>query len=205
MRKKSERGSTMIETALSLLVLMPLLMGTSVVGVNLVRAIQVNQFCRDVAHLYAYGIDFAQTGNKTLLTHLAQGLNVQASGGEGAVVFSTVTFVAGTDCIAAGYAANTTSCPNLNQAVFTRRIVVGNPSKLTSHYGTPPSSIVGSDGYIAATNYLRNTSDRASGFGSIMSINSGQFAYLTETYVAAPDLDWRGFMSGTGTYTYNIF
>ncbi len=205
MRKKSERGSTMVETALSLLVLMPLLMGTSVVGVNLVRAIQVNQFCRDVAHLYAYGIDFAQTGNQNLLVHLAQGLNVQTSGGEGAVVFSTVTYVADTDCLAAGLQANTTSCPNLNQAVFTRRLVVGNPNKLSSHFGTPPSNIIGNDGYISASNYLRIKADRAGGFGNLMAIDSGQFAYLTEAYVAAPDLDWKGFMSGTGTYAFNIF
>ena len=205
MKRTRNRGGMAIEFSLSLFVLMPLLMGTSVIGMNLLRAIQVTQFCRDVGHMYAYGIDFSQAANKTLLTHLAQGLDVQTSGGNGAVIFSTVTFVGSTDCTAAGLAANTTSCPNLNQAVFCRRIVVGDPSKLTSHYGTPNSSIIGAGGYITSTNYLRDTSDRAAGFSNLMSLSSGQFAYLTEAYVAAPDIDWKGYMTGTGSYSFNIF
>ncbi len=201
----NKRGSTIIEFALSLIVLMPLLMGTAVIGINLARAIQVTQFCRDVAHMYAYGIDFSQSGNQALLTNLGQGLNIQTSGGTGTVIFSTVTFVGPNDCVAAGLQANTTSCPNMNQSVFTRRIVVGNASGLTSHYGTPALGIVGANGYISTANYLRNTSDRAAGFSSLMALSSGQYAYLTEAYVAAPDVDWQGFMTGTGAYAFNIF
>ncbi len=205
MRRRSERGSIMVETVLSLLVLMPLLMGTSVIGMNLVRAIQVRQFSRDVAHLWAYGIDFSKDGNQTLMTHLAQGLNVQKTGGNGVVIFSTVTMVGDADCTAGGLKANTTSCPNLNQAVYVRRIVVGDPTKLTSKFGTPPSNIVGSDGKIAASDYLTNKADRVPAFTTLMAINSGEYKFLTEVYVAASDLDWKGFMSGTGTYSYNIF
>ncbi len=205
MAKQKQRGSTAIELALSLLVLMPLLMGTSVLGINLVRGIQVTQFCRDVAHMYAYGVDFSQPGSKVLLTNLAQGLNVKTQGGDGVVLFSTVTSIVDADCLAAGLAATTSKCPNLGQAVFTRRIVVGNSSLMRSHYGTPPSNIVGSDGYISASNYLKNTGARAVGFETLMQVDSGQFAYLTEAYVAAPDLRWKDFMQSTGTYAFNIF
>jgi len=205
MKRRSVRGSSAVEFTFSLLVLMPMLMGTSVIGINLSRAIQVTQFCRDVAHMYAYGVDFSQAGNQTLLTNLAQGLNIQTSGGNGVVTFSTITFVGANDCTAAGLSANTTSCPNLNQAVYTRRFVVGDPSKMSSHYGSPNSGIIGVDGYIAAADYLTNPSARAAGFSSLMSLSSGQFAYLTEAYVAAPDLDWKGYMSGTGAYAFNIF
>ncbi len=184
---------------------MPLLMGLSVVGTNLVRSIQVNQFCRDIAHMYAYGIDFSQPGNQTLVAKLSQGLNVRSSGGDGVVLLSTITYVAATDCTGAGLLANTTSCPNLNQAVVVRRIVVGNSSLLTSHYATPKSSIVDSEGKITAANYLKDTTVRAKGFTDIMALTSGQYAYLTETYVAAPDLEWKNNMTSTGTYAYNIF
>jgi len=205
-KRNRQRGSTVIEMTLGLLMLMPLLMGTSVVGINLVRAIQVSQFCRDAAHMYAYGVDFSLSGNQTLLTHLAQGLNFQTSGGNGAAIFSTVTYVIGTDCTAAGLSANTTSCPNMNQAVIIRRFTVGDPSKLTSHFGTPQSNIIGSNGNITAANYLTNTTARVGGgFTNMMSLSSGQYAYLTEAYVAAPDLDWKGYMTGSGSYAYNIF
>ncbi|HEY2017356.1 MAG TPA: hypothetical protein VGH38_27815 [Bryobacteraceae bacterium] len=205
MKKRRQRGSSAVEMAMSLLILMPLLMGTSVIGMNLLRAIQVTQLCRDVAHMYAYGLDFKTAANQTLLTHLAQGLNVQTSGGNGVVIFSTVTFVAANDCTSGGLQANTTSCPNMNRAVFTRRFTVGDASKLSSHYGTPVSGIVDSDGYIGPGNYLKDVSARANGFTSLMSLNSGQYAYLTEAFVAAPDLDWKGYMHGTGTYAFNIF
>ena len=105
--KRRERGSSAVEASFGLLILMPLLMGTSVVGINLLRAMQVTQFCRDAGHMFAYGVDFSQAGNQTLLTHLAQGLNMQASGGNGVVIFSTVTFVGPNDCTGAGLSANT--------------------------------------------------------------------------------------------------
>jgi hypothetical protein len=38
-----------------------------------------------------------------------------------------------------------------------------------------------------------------------MALNSGQYAYLTEAYVAAPDLAIPGYMDSSGTYAYNIF
>lgn len=205
MKSNRERGSFAVEMAFSLMTLMPMLMGTSVIGMNLLRAIQVTQFCRDVAHMYAYGVDFSLSANQTLLSHLAQGLNFQTSGGDGVVVFSTITYIFPNDCTAAGYTANTTSCKNMNQAVYTRRFVVGNPAKLSSHWGTPPSNIIGSQGYIAASDYMQNISDRATGFTNLMALDPGKFAYLTEAYVAAPDVDWKGFMGGTGAYAFNIF
>ncbi len=205
MKKRNQRGSTAVEIALSFLVLMPMVMGLSVVGVNLVRSLQVHQFCRDAAHMYAYGVDFAQPANQTLLANLAQGLNFQKTGGNGVMLFSTVTYVGPNDCTAAGLQANTTSCPNLNQAVFCRRIVVGNPSKMTSHYGTPNPAIIGSDGYISSANYLKDKSDRAAGFTDLMSLSTGQFAYLTETYMASSDVYWKNYMNSTGIYSYQIF
>ncbi len=205
MRRRSRRGSVIVETVLCMLVLMPLLLGTMVIGVNLARAIQVNQFSRDVGHLYAYGIDFKLAGNQNLLTHLAQGLNVQTSGGNGVIIFSNVTFVAEQDCTAGGLEGNSSSCPNLGQAVITRRFVVGNSSLLTSHFGTPPGGDIDSNGYIKPAYYLTHPSDRATGFADIMTIASGQVAWVTEVFVAAPDLDIPGFMRGTGTYAYNIF
>ena len=40
--------------------------------------------------MFAYGIDFYQTANRNLLTHLAQGLDFRTSGGNGNMIFSVV-------------------------------------------------------------------------------------------------------------------
>jgi hypothetical protein len=47
-------GSIMIEFVFSTLFWAMLLMGVSVIGLNLVRSLQVTEVCRDAGHLYAY-------------------------------------------------------------------------------------------------------------------------------------------------------
>src|SRR3954454_8102646 len=100
-RQKRERGSTLIEFVLSAVIWMPLLLGTAVFGVNLVNAIRVSQVTRDSGHMYAQGVDFAQTQNAALLARMASGLGIQQNSGNGAVLLSKITLVTQQDCDAA--------------------------------------------------------------------------------------------------------
>ena len=137
---------------------------------------------------------------------LTQGLNFNTNGtGNGVVILSNVTFIGNQQCLAAGFAANTAACPNLNQAVYTRRVVVGNSSLRSSNFGTPPSSIIGARGFIAATDYCTNTADRASNFIALLPLAGGDVSSLTETFFTSPELDWTGIMTGTAEYSYAIF
>jgi hypothetical protein len=52
---------------------------------------------------------------------------------------------------------------------------------------------------------LNDTSTRAGTFNSVLPLLSGQYAYLAEAYFASPDLNWPGFVSGSGNYTRVIF
>lgn len=203
--RRTDRGSILVEFVLSSIFWVPLLMGTFVVGLNLLRAIQVTQICRDAGHMFAYGVDFSQAGNQNLIIRLANGLNFSIGGGNGVVIFSTLTYIDSAQCTGAGLSADTTNCPNLNQIVFTRRIAVGNSSARASNFGTPGSGIVDANGYIPSSSYLSNTTARAAGFSSLLPLAAGQFAYLSEVYVASPDIDWTNFMTGTGVYARSIF
>jgi hypothetical protein len=203
--KSRERGSALIEFMLSSLVWLPLLLGVIFIGLNIVRAIEVTQICRDAGHMHAYGVDFAQPANQQLLVKLATDFTFTANSGNGVVILSTITFIGPADCQAAGLAANASQCANLNQSVFTRRIVVGNKQLRVSAFGTPSPSSIDSDGNISATSYLNNISLRATSFSSVLPLQSGQFAYLSEAYFASPDLDFPGFLSGSGTYSRAIF
>jgi len=195
----------MIEFCLSVALWTAVLMGLSTVGLNLIRALQVEQVCRDAGRLYVAGLDFTQAGNQSLLLMLATGLNVTASGGNGVFVFSTVEYIDTPQCTAGGLAGNTGSCPNLGQYVFIQRVVVGNASLLPSPFGTPGAGIIGTYGDISASNYLTNASARAAGFGSLITMTGGQLAYLTETYFSSPDLAWGSYMNGAGVYERKIF
>jgi hypothetical protein len=181
-----------------------LLTGTLVIGGNLIKAIQVVQLCRDVGHMWAYGVDFSDPAKQAIITQLAQGMNFNTNGtGNGVVIFSNVTFIGNSECLAAGLAANTTACPNLNRTVFTRRVVVGNVSLRSSMFGAPASGIIGSGGWISANNYCTNTTARVSNF--TLPLVGGEVSTTSESYFSSPELDWPGLMTGTGEYSYAIF
>lgn len=203
--RNAKRGSALIEFALSSLFWMPLLLGTIVIGLNLLRAIRVTQICRDAGHMYAYGIDFSQPSNRNLLLRLATGLNITATGGDGVVIFSSITLVGPGDCTAAGLQPDSAHCANLGNLVFTKRLVVGSKALRASSFGTPNSYLIDSSGAIRSSRYLTDTSARAVGFSNLMSLTSGQYAYVAEAYFSSPDYDWQGFMTGTGVAARSIF
>jgi len=184
-----ERGSAMVEFVLVVgLFWVPLFMGLWAVGFSLITAIQVNQVCRDAGHMYSYGVDFSQSTYQNLLLDLASGLNMTATGGNGVVILSTITYVDSAACTAAGYSANLASCPNLGSAVFTRRIIVGNAALHASAFGTPNSADMDSSGNITSQGYLTHTADRATNFspGVLSLTSSSEYAYVSEMWVQSP-------------------
>ena len=206
-RRRHQRGSALIEFLLAaIFLILPLLLGTFVFGMRLVRANQVAEVCRDAGHMYAYGVDFSQASSQAELVQLAQGLNMTATGGNGVIILSTITFIGPTDCQSGGYSSG--SCPNLNNTVFTRRIVIGNP-QLTinqqlqvSAFGTPPASIIDGSGNISSANYLGNSAAIANNFYSVIPLSSGQFAYVAEAFFQSPDF---GLLSTGGITARSIF
>jgi len=195
----------MIEFCLSTVLWTSVLMGLTAVGLNLIRALQVEEICRDAGRLYSAGLDFTQTGNQNLLLLLATGQNVTTTGGNGVFVFSTVEYIDTLQCTAGGLGGNSTGCPNLGQNVFIQRVVVGNASLLSSPFGTPGAGMIGTGGNIPSSDYLTSAAARAAGFGSLISLTGGQVAYLTETYFSSPDFAWGSYMSGAGVYERKIF
>jgi hypothetical protein len=193
-RRRTQQGSALIEFLFaSMLLILPLLFGTFLIGMKLVRANQVAEVCRDAGHMFAYGVDFSQTSSQQVLAQLAQGLKMTATGGNGVIILSTITYVGPNDCIAGGYPSG--SCPNLNNTVFTQRIVIGNPqltinSRLqTSVYGTPTAGIIDSSGNISQANYVANSTAVASNFYSVISVPSGQVAHVAEAFFLSPDFN----------------
>ena len=57
-----QRGSAALEFALVIMAAVPLLFGTVAMGVTMGRGIQAIQVTRDVAHMYALGVDFTTVG-----------------------------------------------------------------------------------------------------------------------------------------------
>src|SRR6185312_8915484 len=76
---QARRGIASVEFAFGMIVLTPLLLGTGVIGVNLIRTLETVQVARDAGHMYARGVDFSQPGNKTIVLTLASNLGLSTS------------------------------------------------------------------------------------------------------------------------------
>ncbi len=176
----------MVEFVLCMLLWVPFFLGMWMIGINLIRAIEVTEVCRDAAHMSAFGIDFSTTGNQAVLQKVAQGIDISATG-SGVVILSTVTMIGDSDCTAAGLDPNG-SCTNNHQHVFTRQIIIGNSSVRASAFGTPKPGDIDSNGNIAPGTYLTDTTCVAKGFSNLMTLASGQYAYMAEMTVNSPDL-----------------
>jgi hypothetical protein len=200
-RRKDERGSAVIEFMMCTLVWVPLLLGTIVFGINLVRAIQVSQLARDTGHMYAYNIDFTSPQNAALLADLANSLSIKQNSGDGAILLSKITLVTTSDCVA----ANLKVCPNNGKYVFTSLFVFGNQAYAKSKLGNPNTQYYTAGTTIQASQYLSDPSLVATNLPPLFINNqSGQYAYVSEVTLNSQAIAWSDF-SNTGSYARSIF
>lgn len=202
-RKKRRTGSAIIEFALIVMLLVVLLMGTFSVGMTLTKSVQAGVVSRDAGAMFMRYVDFTLSSNKDLLVRLATGMGMTTNGGSGVVIMTQITKIGDTQCAQGGLSPG--ACPNNGRNVVVKRVSVGNPSVYTTTFGNPSSSIVQSDGTITATNYLNDASVRADAFTSVMTLNAGEFAYISEAYFNTPEINLPGFRNNTYVYQRNIF
>jgi hypothetical protein len=140
---------------------------------------------RDAGRLFSAGVDFSETSSQSLLVKIAGGLNITPTGGNGVVILSEFD---GT---------------GPNQAVCSRRIVVGNASLKSSSYANPSASLLDEDGNV--TNVSDPSAQVNASFMSLLPMTQGQVAYMVETYFSTSQYDWAGLLNGTGIYAKAIF
>ena len=166
-RRKTQSGQEIMEFGLSAVLLVPMLIGSFVVGMNLIRSIQCNQVARDLDSMYIHGGDFSTYPMQQEAARLAQGLNLQVSSftgnqqsnlgssGNGLVTVTQIMWIGGptsASCIAVGGSAN---CTNQNSFVFTQQIQFGNGSLANANtvtVGQCPTAILNTSGVVAISN-----------------------------------------------------
>jgi hypothetical protein len=201
--RKRRKGNAIIEFALVITFLVMLLMGTFSVGMTLTKSVQAGVIARDAGAMFMRYVDFTLTGNKALLVRLANGMGMTASGGNGVVIMTQIMMVGTDECAAGGL--STGACPNYNRPVVIKRVKVGNTALYTTTYGKPTATLIQTDGTISTTNYLNDTSVRADNFSSVMTLNGGEYAFVSEAYFKTPEIDMPGYRDNTYVYQRNIF
>ncbi|MBE7543957.1 MAG: pilus assembly protein [Bryobacteraceae bacterium] len=200
-RRRPQRGNTIVEFAAVALFLTPLLLGTFTLGMNLNQSVRVTQVVRDAGHMYARFVDFTLPSNQDILVRLAIGLRMTRDGGDGVIILSKVTYLSDDDCTGAG--VSLADCANRGNYVITNRVVVGNPSLRASDYGTPSNTSLDSSGN--TYDIYRDTSVRATNFGSVLTLNSGQFAFVAEGLFRGAGINLTSSGIGNDVYSRAIF
>lgn len=231
-RRKRQSGQEILEFGLVALCLYtPLLLGTFVVGMNLVKTIQAKNTVRDMADMYIHGADFSDGGYQTLTKELATGLNLQspthASGtqtlddtgttGDGIIWVSKVMYV------------GTGGGNNAGNFVWVQRVRIGNKNLITgnikSFLGDPttvPSADFLSDGEVDSSviDYRNNTNDKLGTTAqaamialwitplspaSRTALVDGQVVYVVEGYFQTPQFSLGGAYNSNGVYARYFF
>jgi hypothetical protein len=224
MKNRKRRGVSSIEFAFGMLVLMPLLLGTGVTGINMIRTMQTVQLARDVGHMYARGVDFSQPGNQTILVDLGSNLGLSATSGQGSavVVLSALAYVDKNACAAVGAVDGsgdpTSACTNYTKWVFTQRLEIGNDSVRGSDFGSPLTSgptgvtVNPTTGKISQQQYvtLAGAVANFSGVnpyqvvnGNVQGLPSGQVLYLAEA--SSIGFNMPPFVSNAVSYSWGFF
>jgi hypothetical protein len=229
-RKKRQKGQEMVEFAVVIVLFIPLIMGSFILGMNLIRSNYANQVCRDLTDMYIHGADFSTYPMQQLAARLSQGLNLQigssfsgnsnsntSNAGNGLVTVTQIMWVGATtspNCTAVG-AAN---CTNHDSFVYTQQIQFGNGTLSNSNtvtLGSPTGATLTTAG-IVQNPVTDSNAKLASGPQSAMqglwqttsngqtSLTDGQLVYIVESFFQSPDLT-LGSMAGNGVYARYFF
>jgi hypothetical protein len=231
-RRKRERGNEIVEFALVISFFAPIILGTFVIGMNMIRAIAVNHIVRDLDSMYIHGADFSTPGYQTLALRLGSGMNLQApafpggsnnvqsntgASGNGIIWVTKLMYVGATTdpyCQQVG-AAN---CVNHNSFVYLQRIVFGNSTLLSqqqSTLGDASLANISSNGIVQ--NYLTDSGAQLPGTAQTAMTNlwqtnnngqapltDGDIVYVVEGYFQSPDLTISS-VTGKGVYARYFF
>ena len=204
---RRENGNSILEFSIIAPFMVTALLGTIGVGFTLGRAIQINQVTRDSGHMFFDGVDFSQTANQKIIGRLSYGMGLASdpvgtinTSGNGVVILTQIIQVGATECANGGY-SSVGSCPNYNDLVIEKRIVIGNSSLLNSAYGTPSAGLITSDGSITPNDYCTSSSAVVTTGSRASNLNlvGGQYTYVVEAYFVTPTLS--GFWSNSA-YSY---
>ncbi|MBZ5610362.1 MAG: pilus assembly protein [Acidobacteriia bacterium] len=223
-RKKTQSGQEIIEFGLVAILFVPLLLGTFVVGMNLIRSIQANSVCRDLTDMYIHGADFSSYSMQQEAQRLAQGLNLQmpsfsgnqatntSTSGRGLVTVTQIMYVGPTTASNCA-AVPAGSCTNHDSFVYTQQIQFGNSSLSNSGtvtLGTPSGATLATDGTVqnpVTDSHAKLGSAAQSAMAGLWQttnngqqpLTDGQVVYIVETYFQSPDLN-VGSLAGSGVY-----
>jgi len=229
--RSRESGTQLIEFGLVVLLFMPMIMGSFVTGMNVIRSIQANHITRDMADMYIHGADFSDKAMQGLAKKLATGLDLQVGTGTGnvadnvsnsgrGIVWVSKLMWVGTSAQASCQAALPSACTNSNKFVFLEHIRFGNGTLQTEHDASVGHPGAARDSFGRITVDVVKTANAAvpepyqtklyslwqvtNAQTNRTPLSDGQIVYVVEGYFKSPDLN-LGVFQGRGVYARWFF
>jgi hypothetical protein len=175
-RSKQTRGTLVPLYALGAIFFVPLVIGVLLVSNSASRNDHANQVSRDVASMYAQGLDFSSAANQDIALKVAEGLGMNIRGGRGVLILSKIRVVHGGDCAGAGH------CANEGFAVITERYVIGNATLRASSFGAPAHVDTGTG---KVRDWANDVTARAEDFPA--NLKAGESTFAAECYLASQE------------------
>lgn len=185
MQTHSKSATSVPLYALGAIFLVPMVIGVLMVNSSARRNDHANQVSRDIASMYAQGLDFSNRSNQNIALNVADALGIRMRGGKGVIILTRIRMVADSDCSG--------GCANRGFAVITQRYVIGNGQLRTSSFGTP-ASVDAATGNVR--NWTTDVSARAQDFPG--SLKPGESTYAAECYLSSSE-------SPAGLYSRAMF
>jgi Flp pilus assembly protein TadG len=203
-RKNRQKGSSVLEFALIGMPTVFLLLGVVVIGIDLSRAVQVAQICRDSDSMFVRGAAMYSASAQAFIARLGAGMNMQTTGGDGLITLSKVQFIPDPSCgtpASPTYANCTTGVTRLMQ-----RIVIGDTTLPGTTYPTHGS--VTYDALDQVNNYLTDGNAVIDNFATLaFQLKPNEISYISEAYFRNSFTSLNIWSSGSnqGVYSQAFF
>ena len=229
--RANQRGTQIMEFGLLSLLYIPMMMGSFITGMNIIRSIQANPITRDMDNLYIHGADFSDRAMQTMAKKLATGLDLQVGTGTGnvadnilnngrGIVWISKLMWVGTTAQPSCQAALPAACTNANKFVFVEHIRFGNGALESERDASTGHPGAARDSFGRITVDLVKTANAAvpepyqTKMYNLWQVSNtttnrtpladGQIIYLVEGYFQSPDLSLGAFQ-GDGVYARWFF
>ena len=191
-----ERGSAIIELALSLPVSILLMFGVVTGGLVLDRYMTVNQLARTGASVFSRGTDFSVTANKNLLLLGSEALRITANSGDGVIYFTRVQ---------QGLPGTT----NADVVVISERHVIGDADFHASSIGEPDAAIWPDPNEPMPNGLIDDRNNQPSAVATVPiglgSLPLGESMFIVEVYHQADELRFGDVWGGSSMMASRVF
>ncbi|HLG95486.1 MAG TPA: hypothetical protein VKX49_04150 [Bryobacteraceae bacterium] len=178
-RSRQQTGHSILEFGLIVIPTVYLLLGVVVIGINLGRAVQVAQICRDADSLFVRGAAVYTSSAQSFIAQLGAGMNLQTSGGDGLVTLSKVQFIPDASCGSPG-SSGYANC-TVGQTRLLQRIVFGDTTLPGTQY--PTHGTVTYDSLDQVNNYLTDPNAVIDNFATLaFQLKPNEVSYIAEAH-----------------------